>query len=46
MKYSRKIEEEVAKSGGRKMLYSHNFYSEPQFWGKEGPYKVGIPLHR
>jgi len=41
--YSRQVEEEVAKVGGRKMLYSHNFYTHTQFWGREGPFQKTMP---
>jgi len=41
--YSRWVEEEVAKGGGRKMLYSHNFYSHAQFWGQEAPFTNSMP---
>jgi len=41
--HSRWVEEEVARRKGRKMLYSHNFYTRDEFWGRERPFKNAMP---
>mmetsp|Transcript_2119 Transcript_2119/g.4271 ORF Transcript_2119/g.4271 Transcript_2119/m.4271 type:complete len:166 (-) Transcript_2119:131-628(-) len=35
-RYSKELEEFTAAHGGRKMLYSQNFYTENEFWGRAG----------
>eukprot|EP00281_Chroomonas_sp_CCMP1168_P014834 CAMPEP_0206218820 /NCGR_PEP_ID=MMETSP0047_2-20121206/3997_1 /ASSEMBLY_ACC=CAM_ASM_000192 /TAXON_ID=195065 /ORGANISM="Chroomonas mesostigmatica_cf, Strain CCMP1168" /LENGTH=561 /DNA_ID=CAMNT_0053641337 /DNA_START=205 /DNA_END=1886 /DNA_ORIENTATION=- len=35
-RYSRELEVYAAAHGGRKMLYSQNFYTEAEFWGRAG----------
>ena len=41
--HSRWVEEEVARRKGRKMLYSHNYYTREEFWGREYPFKNAMP---
>ena len=41
--YTKFLEAQIAKLGGRKMLYSQNFYSENEFWGREAPWKKTMP---